>query len=302
MSDSQHIAYKAISMVFRLLSLVPRAWSARIGSVLGRIWFLADTRHRDMAIDNLTRAYTNEKTPQEVRILARQVFKNIGQMIFEVPWSLRLNEKNLDQYFTINGIDHFKAAHEKGKGVLLLSAHLGNWELLSVVGGIIHMPVSNLYRPLDFEPLDRFMTEVRTRFGLKLIPAKRAMRKILSALKQGEGVSILLDQNVDWYDGVFVEFFGRRTCTSSGLALLALKFEAPVVPLFIARQGSGFRVEFGKEIPLIKTGDKTKDVEDNTQQYNKVLEAFIRRYPDQWLWVHNRWQTKPYHPWPREDD
>jgi len=162
--------------------------------------------------------------------------------------------------------------------------------------------VNNLYRPLDFEPLDRFMTDVRTRFGLKLIPAKRAMRKLLGALKKGEGVSILLDQNVDWYDGVFVEFFGRWTCTSSGLALLALKTGVPVVPLFISRHGKHFKVEFGREIPLIKTGDKTKDVEENTQQYNRILEEAIRKYPEQWLWVHNRWQTKTALPWPREEE
>jgi KDO2-lipid IV(A) lauroyltransferase len=110
-----------------------------------------------------------------------------------------------------------------------------------------------------------------------------------------------MDQNVDWYDGVFVDFFGHRACTNKGLARLALKTEAPVLPVFIVREGSLYRAEIGPEVPLIKTGDKTKDVEANTQQYNDVIEAFVRRYPDQWFWVHQRWKTRPYKPWPKTD-
>jgi KDO2-lipid IV(A) lauroyltransferase len=104
---------------------------------------------------------------------------------------------------------------------------------------------------------------------------------------------------VDWYEGVFADFFGRRACTNSGMALLALKTGAAVVPVFLARQGSGFVAEFGEELLLVRTGDKRKDIETNTQKYNHVLESIIRRYPEQWFWVHQRWKTKPYQPWPR---
>jgi KDO2-lipid IV(A) lauroyltransferase len=126
------------------------------------------------------------------------------------------------------------------------------------------------------------------------------MRKVLGILKQGEVIVMLMDQNVDWYEGVFVDFFGRRACTNKGLALLARKTEAPVVPVFLIRKESGFIVEIGQEVPLIKTGDKTKDIEANTQQYNKIIEDIIRRYPDQWFWVHQRWKTRPYQPWPKK--
>jgi len=127
------------------------------------------------------------------------------------------------------------------------------------------------------------------------------MRKILQNLKQGGLIGILMDQNVDWYEGVFVDFFGRRACTNKGLALLALKTRAPVIPIFLVREKTGFRVEIGEEIPLVKTGDKIKDIEANTQQYNNAIEAFVRRYPDQWFWVHQRWKTRPYWPWPRRE-
>jgi len=111
---------------------------------------------------------------------------------------------------------------------------------------------------------------------------------------------MLMDQNVDGYEGVFVDFFCRKAFTNKGLALLARKTEAPVVPVFLIRKESGFIVEIGKEVPLIKTDDKTKDIEANTQQYNKIIEDIIRRYPDQWLWVHQRWKTRPHQPWPKK--
>jgi KDO2-lipid IV(A) lauroyltransferase len=115
-------------------------------------------------------------------------------------------------------------------------------------------------------------------------------------------VALLMDQNVDWYEGIFVDFFGHRACTSSGLALLALKTGAPVVPVFLVREKLGFRAEFGTEIPTVKTGDKRKDIETNTLQYNRVIEDFIRRYPDQWFWVHQRWKTKPYQSWDKNSN
>jgi KDO2-lipid IV(A) lauroyltransferase len=160
-------------------------------------------------------------------------------------------------------------------------------------------PADIIYRPLDFRPLDQFFVNQRTRFGGNVIPKNRSMRRILEVLKREKPLAFLMDQNVDWYDGVFVEFFGRRACTNKGLALLALKTKAPVVPLFLVREASFFRLDIGPEVPLVKTGDKTKDIETNTQQYNAVIEAMVRRYPDQWFWVHQRWKTRPYKPWPR---
>ncbi|MBW2193548.1 MAG: lysophospholipid acyltransferase family protein, partial [Deltaproteobacteria bacterium] len=192
------------------------------------------------------------------------------------------------------------AAHDKGRGVLALTAHFGNWELLSVVGAMSGYPLAVLYRPLDFKPLDRFFVKLRTRFGGKMIPQKRALREVLRSLRKREIMVLLMDQNVDWYEGVFVDFMGRRACTNKGLALIALKSKAPVVPVFLVRQGEQFTAKILPEIPLIKTGDKTKDVEENTARYNAAIASFLYQYPEQWFWVHQRWKTRPYHPWPRE--
>ena len=225
---------------------------------------------------------------------------HFGQMFFEIPHIMRLDLQNINRYIVVQGEENLRQADSKGKGVLLLTAHLGNWELMSAGGSLIFGDVAVVARRSDFVPLERIITELRTRFGTEIILARVAMRHILSALKDKRRIGILLDQNVDWYQGAFVPFFGRRACTNKGLALLALKTGAPVLPLFSARDRDGrIRVIFDQEVELLRTGDKTRDVEDNTALFTQVIEAYIRKYPDQWFWFHNRWKTKNYCPWPQ---
>jgi KDO2-lipid IV(A) lauroyltransferase len=288
-----------IATLFGLLGLIPRNWASRLSDVIGHIMFLADKKHRKIALDNLSYAFADEKNPTEIRILGRQIFKNLVRVVFEIGWSLRLEIKDFDKHFRIEGLSNLRSAYEKDKGVLILTAHLGNWELLTIIAAMIGYPTSIVVRPLDFLPLERFFGKLRTRFGGRLIP-KDSMRTVLGSLKQRNIVGLLMDQNVDWYEGVFVDFLGRVCCTSKGLALLALKTKTPVVPLFLVRETWGFKAEVGQEVPLVKTGDMRKDIEANTQGYNRVIESFVRRYPDQWFWVHQRWKTRPYCPWPRE--
>jgi KDO2-lipid IV(A) lauroyltransferase len=302
MFNLERVFYNAVEMFFRFIGLVPRKSAIRIAGLLGKVLFLVDSKHRKIALDNLMYAFGHQKSTYEIRFLAKQVFINLVQVIFEVGWSLQLDERRLVKHFKMDGFRHMKKAYEKGKGVLVLTAHCGNWEFLAVVGAMIEYPVSMVVRPLDFKPLDRFFINLRSRFGGKIISKQRSIRAILRSLDRGEMVVLLMDQNVDWYEGVFVDFMGHRACTNKGLALLALKTGAPVVPIFMVREKSGFRAEFGPEIFTVKTGDKQKDIEINTQEYNRVIENFIRRYPDQWFWIHQRWKTKPYQAWPRKTD
>jgi KDO2-lipid IV(A) lauroyltransferase len=302
MFNLESVFYNAAEIFFRFIGLVPRKSARRISGFLGKVLFLVDSKHRKIALDNLMYAFGHQKSTYEIRFLAKQVFINLVQVVFEVGWSLRLDERRLVKYFKMDGFRHLKKAYEKGKGVLVLTAHCGNWEFLAVAGSMIEYPVSMVVRPLDFKPLDRFFINLRSRFGGKIIPKQRSLRAILRSLDRKEMVVLLMDQNVDWYEGVFVDFMGHRACTSKGLALLALRTGAPVVPVFMVREKSGFRAEFGPEIFTVETGDKQKDIEINTQEYNRVIENFIRRYPDQWFWVHQRWKTKPYQAWPRKTD
>jgi KDO2-lipid IV(A) lauroyltransferase len=155
-------------------------------------------------------------------------------------------------------------------------------------------------RHSEFAPLDRIINELRGHFGTEIVEAEGAMRQLLRSLKNGGRIGILLDQNVDWFHGAFVPFFGRRACTNKGLALMALKMGTPVIPIFSSRDRNGIhRVVFGEEVELLRTGDKTRDVEDNTALFTGVIESYIRRNPDQWFWFHKRWKTKNYCPWPR---
>lgn len=301
MFENYDIICFVIEKFLRVLGLLPRSWASRTGSSLGHMAILMDRKHRKIVYGNLSSAFGDTKTSAEIRLLARQVFENLGKLMFEIGWALRLERKQFERHFRLVGLSNLQAAFKKGKGVLALTAHVGNWELLTNIAAMTGYPLSIVVRPLDFGPLEAFFTAFRTRFGGNLIPTKYSMRAVLRSLKKRHMVAMLLDQNVDWYDGVFVHFFGRLACTNKGMALLAMKTEAPVVPVFLVRDKLGFRAEFGPEIPLVKTGDKTKDIEMNTQQYNDVIETFIRRYPDQWFWVHQRWKTRPYRPWPMKD-
>jgi KDO2-lipid IV(A) lauroyltransferase len=157
-----------------------------------------------------------------------------------------------------------------------------------------------IFRPFDFKPLDDYITFIRTSTGARLIPKNRSMRKALAALHSREMLGILLDQNTILREGVFVDFFGHPACTDKGLALLALKSGAPVVPLFCLRLGNGrHKIIIQPEVELQRTGDKTKEVEDNTALFTRAIEDMVRAYPEQWLWIHQRWKQRPYEPWPR---
>jgi KDO2-lipid IV(A) lauroyltransferase len=204
-----------------------------------------------------------------------------------------MDDEELLGRVAVSGREHIQTAYEKGKGILVLTAHFGNWELMPVLGAHLKHPCSYVYRPLDAGVLETFLARTRTRYGGTKIPKKRSFRKILRFLDEKGLVFLLMDQNVRREEGVFVPFFGQPAATNKGLALLALKTGAPVVPVFLVREETGFKGLILPEVPLIDTGDKEKDIEANTLAYNRVIESVVRQYPEQWFWVHRRWKTKP---------
>ncbi len=289
----EHNMEKLIETFFRCVGSVPKQYADKLSEFLGNIWFKIDKRHRNIAKDNLRRAFGN-KTSDEIEMLAKHVFQHLMRLIFDITWYFGIRDHELGRYFQIRGAENLTPAYARKKGVLILTAHAGNWEFLSALAPLLNMRGNILYRPLDFAPLNNFFIRYRTRFGTNLISTAHSMRKILSELRKGEAVAMLMDQNVDWYEGVFADFFGHPACTNKGLALIALKTECPVVPVFIVRDKQGFTAEIMPEIPLVKTGDKISDVEENTRQYNHAIETMIRKYPEQWFWVHQRWKTKSF--------
>lgn len=291
---SYRICLFTLKVLCWLIGHLPLSLTIAIGKGIGRLAFYVDRRHRRIAIGNITTAFGKEKTYQEIVKMARGVFENLGMNLMEfcrLPW---LRSEDLDGCVTHSGFENLVKAKEKGKGVIFLTAHLGNWELMAVAYALRGYPISIVVRGMDSPYLERFIGWVRTRCGNRIIYKKGSMRELINLLKGGGMVGILLDQNVTWSEGVFVDFFGRLACTNKGLALLAMGSGAPVIPTFIVRKGGGkHEVILGEEVEVKVTGDKKRDILVNTARFTKGIEDFIRKYPEQWFWLHQRWKTRP---------
>jgi KDO2-lipid IV(A) lauroyltransferase len=284
-----------------LLATLPKGVNRKLAEVLGWIWFLVDVRHRRIALNNLELAWGDELDESARRNIARRNFIHLSRVMLEVPYLRKLTPENLDRYVNFHGLEHFNAALDKGKGLLVLASHFGNWEMMALAFSLRYHPANLVVRPLDNPILDTLINGIRTRGGNQLITKKGSVRSVLRLLGQGEVVVLLIDQNLAWYDGVFVPFFKEIACTNKALAVLALRTGAPVIPVYNVRQPDGsYRVVFEPEVELVRSGDTTRDIEDNTANFNRVIESYVRRYPEQWFWVHQRWKTRPYQPWPRQ--
>ncbi len=283
----------AAVILLRVFSGIPLAFRKALFITLAFLFYLVVPRQRFIALHNLSRAFP-EKSPAEIGKIARGVYRHIGILAAEFFESPHLTREKILQSMTIEGWEHCRRALEKGKGMLLLTGHLGNWELSVTIFALLVKPLTAIYRPLDNPVLEAMVRQIRESAGNKTLPKDRAMRPMLRTLKQNGVLGILIDQNVAWYEGVFVPFFGRKACTTDGIALLALHTGAPVLPGFLIRQPDGrYLIKFLAEVETIRTGDRRQDVLTNTRRYNEILEELIRQYPDQWLWIHHRWKTRP---------
>jgi KDO2-lipid IV(A) lauroyltransferase len=291
--------YHLIRATVFLLGTIPWPISQSIGRLLGGLVSVIPIQRFAISTDNIQKALGVERS--EAKRINRHVLKHFGQMLFEIPHVVKLKPDELPRYGTFINEEHLLQAMAKDKGIFFLTGHFGNWELMCIAVAITFKSLAVVARPLDNEPLDRFIDGLRSRFGTEIIPKQRGMRKILEALRKNKLIAILLDQNVDWYEGVFVNFLGEWACTNKGLALMALKTGTPVVPAFSVRQPDGrYHLIFEPEVALIRTGDKTRDVEDNTILFTSIIERYVREHPDQWFWYHKRWKTRPY--WPLPED
>jgi len=287
------VEYALAVIVYHLIRLAPFRVAMAAGGFLGTLAYRIDKRHRMVTEDNL-RESLREKTPDEIARIARSVYRNLGWSAIEFIWSDRFDRRWVEENIDFPGFDYLLRKVGEGRGALYLTAHCGSWELMAISQAVMGNPFGVVVRPLDNPFLDRAVTRLRTRGGNTLINKNKGMREILRMLNNGKGVGILLDQNVSAKEGVFVDFFGRPACTNKGLALIAMKTKAPVIPAFIRRDKDGRRkIVMGKELPLVETGDKEADILVNTQSYTKAIEDFVREYPDQWFWMHRRWKTRP---------
>jgi len=230
---------------------------------------------------------------KEIVNIVKKSYLSISLVICEFYDIAYLNKNNLNQRIVIKGLENYKDACKKAKGVLLFGGHFGNWELGNAALAITTEPFVFVYRILDNPLLEGIITTVRASCGITSLSKENTMRRMIRLLKKGETISLLIDQNVAWYDGVFIDFFGRKAATTSGLALLALYTKATVLPSFTYRLPDGkYVLEIGEPVEIIDSGNRDNDTVANTQIFTEIIEERIREYPEQWFWVHQRWKTK----------
>ena len=281
--------YQAVSAV---LYLMPRPAVLVLGRGLGRLFYRLSGRHRRIALNNLDTAFGEEKAARERAIIARDSFGHFGQVTLETIKFSHYSRGRVQNLIEIEGLRHLEEALAGGKGVLIFSAHFGDWETmipaLSPMG-----PFHVIARHLDNRFVDRRLTAVRTRMGGIVIDKIGAARPILRVLRSGGILAILIDQNVLRSEAVFVDFFGRQAATTPGLASFHLMTGAPLVPVFCLPRGRRFlwKILPPPEIPL--SGRREEDVLKITQFCTKMIEDQIRRAPGWWLWMHKRWNTRP---------
>jgi KDO2-lipid IV(A) lauroyltransferase len=290
----QRLEYALAWCVVKTIGALPRPLARLVGISLGQLIYLLHAKLRRVGMRNLALAFP-EKTSSERRKIVRKVFTSLGRQFAEVCLFPKYTSENVSRTVAYDGYENFDRASQRGKGVLFLTGHIGGWELSAFSHSLYGHPLHFVMRPLDNPYLDSLVRRYRTMHGNTPILKHDPARELLRAMRAGATVGILMDTNMTPPEGVFVDFFGIPACTASGLARIALRTDAAVVPGFtvwdpVLRK---YRLRFEPPVPLIRTGDNETDIIANTAKFTKVIEDVVRRYPDQWLWVHRRWKTRP---------
>ena len=288
------LEYAFAAALLRAIGALPRGLARTSGAAMGTLawWLLPGLRRTGMR--NLELAFP-DKSEAEREAILRRLYRNLGRHLAEFCRMRRYTRQNTRDLIRYEGLEHYLAARDRGHGVLIVTGHLGAWELSSYWHSLMGYPMTMVIRRLDNARVDRMVNAIRCLHGNRVVHKDDFARGLLSAMKKGETVGILMDTNMTPPQGVFVPFFGVAACTASGLARVALRTGAAVLPGFLVWEQAEkkYVLHFGPEIPLVKTEDDERDTLENTARFTAAIEAFVRRYPDQWLWVHRRWKTRP---------
>lgn len=284
---------------FKLIMLVSGPLSLErartFGRILGNLAFYLLVRHRRAAIRNITLIYGKEKPEKELREMVRRTFIHASCFGWEILYLYRHNLTGREiggLIETVQGLEHLRKAYGQGKGVVALGAHLGNFAILGRKLDSLGFPNTAIMRQLRDAKLENIFDIIRLRFGqhwIPKLPVSRAIKESIAWLKEGKILMLYMDQRSG--KGVEVDFMGITTPTPTGAAVFALKTGAAVLPIVNVQDGNGLcKLIIGEEIPLVKTGGHKRDILVNTERFNKAIEKYIRLYPDQWFWFHNRWK------------
>jgi KDO2-lipid IV(A) lauroyltransferase len=288
------IEYAAAWLGLKLLGILPRAVARWVGATFAALAYRLRPPLRRAAEQNLQMAFPEWSVAKRGEVIRRMV-QQVGWMAGEFAQLPKLNRANIEKVVVIDGFENFDAARRRGKGVIFLTGHMSAWELSSFAQALYGYPLHFLVRPVSNRRIDELINGYRCLSGNRPIEKNRSARAILKTLGEAGTVGILMDHNTAIEEGVFVNFFGIPASTTSGLARLALRTDAAVVPGFLIWDGARkkYRLRFEAAVELSRSGDEEADVLENTQRFTSVIEEQVRRHPDQWLWVHKRWKTRP---------
>ena len=285
-----------MKLIFRIIcaffSWLPLRAALAFGRGLGWIYGSLIRYHRRDAISALTFAFP-EKSTSEILGIVRRMYANLGMNLAETLRLGKVTDEFLRQSIEIEGEELARVALQKNKGAIVLTAHFGNWDLLATIVPRLGYPLTVISKNIKNKGVNEFWMGLRRRFGVKFVPAHNSYRTCLTALRKRELVGFILDQNMINTEGIFVDFFGKPACTTPGLAYMSAQSGAPVLPVFMIRRENGRHLV--KVLPpLDPPPDREPEtIRSFTRDCTKVIENMIRLYPDQWIWLHRRWKTKP---------
>lgn len=286
--------FAMVWLLLRLLGILPRGIARSVGTGVGALAYRSMARLRRVGEQNLALAFPEMAVEERERLL-REEYRNLGWLLAEFSQMPRYTRENTRDLIRYEGLENYLAARDRGRGVLIVTGHLGAWELSSYYHSLMGHPMGMVIRRLDNELVDRMVNAIRCRHGNRVLHKDDFARGLLASMRKGETVGILMDTNMTPPQGVFVDFFLHAACTASGLARVALRTGAAVLPGFLLWEASEqkYVLHFGDELTLVRTGDDDADTVANTQLFTAAIERYVRRYPGQWLWLHRRWKTRP---------
>src|ERR1700761_759826 len=278
----------------KLLSLPPRNVARNIGACIARLALSLTPRLAGVGDLNLHLAFPGKSAAERQQIL-RKLYRNLGWLLAEFCQMPRYTPEQAQRFIRYEGLENYLAARDQGKGVLILTGHLGAWELSSFYHSLMGYPMSIVIRRLDNPLVDNLVNQIRCLHGNQVLHKDDFARGLLGAMRRGETVGILMDTNMTPPQGAFVDFFGHAACTGSGLARVAMKTGAQVLPGFLLWEEASqqYVLRFGAPLNLACCENPEAAALADTALFTEVIENYIRQYPDQWLWVHRRWKTRP---------
>lgn len=288
------LEFVPVWLAAQALRWLPRPLARAVGQSIGLAFYHLYPRLCRVGRRNLEMAFPEKSSAERERIL-RGVYLSLGRLLAEVPKFPEYTRKNVERIAVYDGLENYLDAHNRGKGVLFMTAHVGGWEIGSFVHSLHGHWLNIVVRDLDNPLLNRWVKGLREMHGNKTYDKNHFARGLMAAMKRGETVGALMDTNMTPPQGVFVDYFGVPACTAVGIARVAMHTGAAVLPAFTVwdEQLGKYRIRFEKAIPTIDTGNAAADAVANTQNYTAAIERIVRAYPDQWLWVHRRWKTRP---------